>query len=39
VSAADWVDRCYLGDCREGMRSMVADGVKVQCVVTSPPYW
>lgn len=27
------------GDCRDVMRTLIADGVKVQCVVTSPPYW
>jgi DNA modification methylase len=27
------------GDCRDVMRLLVADGVRVQCVVTSPPYW
>lgn len=34
-----WVDRTHLGDCRALMRQMIADGVRVQCVVTSPPYW
>lgn len=28
-----------LGDCRETMRTLIAEGVKVQCIVTSPPYW
>lgn len=27
------------GDCRESLRKLAADGVKVQCVVTSPPYF
>lgn len=35
----DWLDRTHLGDCRELMRQMIADGVRAQCVVTSPPYW
>lgn len=26
-------------DCRDAMRSLIAEGVRVQCVVTSPPYW
>lgn len=34
-----WIDRCHFGDCRETMRAMIADGVKVQTIVTSPPYW
>ncbi|KWW37881.1 DNA modification methylase [Cupriavidus metallidurans] len=33
------LDRCYQGDCRRVMRSLIADGVRVQCIVTSPPYW
>ncbi|KVZ80860.1 DNA-methyltransferase [Burkholderia ubonensis] len=35
----DWIDHCHFGDCRELMRVMIADGVKVQTIVTSPPYW
>lgn len=34
-----WLDRCHFGDCRDLMRAMIADGVKVQTIVTSPPYW
>lgn len=34
-----WLDRCHFGDCRDTMRAMIADGVKVQTIVTSPPYW
>jgi DNA modification methylase len=33
-----WIDKCHFGDCRETMRAMIADGVKVQTIVTSP-YW
>jgi len=33
------VNRIITGDCRDTMRALIADGVKVQCVVTSPPYW
>lgn len=36
---SDWLNKTHLGDCRELMRKMVSDGVKVQCVVTSPPYY
>ena len=32
-------NRCYIGDCREGLRGMAANGVRVQMCVTSPPYW
>jgi DNA modification methylase len=28
-----------LGDCRDIMRRWIADGVRVQTCVTSPPYW
>lgn len=34
-----WIDKCHFGDCRDTMRKMIADGVKVQTIVTSPPYW
>lgn len=33
------LDHCYLGDCRDVMRKLIADGVRVQCIVTSPPYF
>jgi site-specific DNA-methyltransferase (cytosine-N4-specific) len=36
---SDWLNRCHFGDCRDTMRRMIADGVRVQCIVTSPPYW
>lgn len=29
----------YFGDCRDTMRKMIAAGVRVNCIVTSPPYW
>jgi DNA modification methylase len=32
-------NHCYQGDCRDVMRSLIDDGVRVQCIVTSPPYW
>ncbi|MBR8073513.1 site-specific DNA-methyltransferase [Burkholderia cenocepacia] len=35
----DWIDHSHRGDCRDLMRAMIADGVKVQTIVTSPPYW
>lgn len=33
------MSRLLIGDCRESMRKLIAEGVKVQTVVTSPPYW
>ncbi|TCK39685.1 site-specific DNA-methyltransferase (cytosine-N4-specific) [Paraburkholderia sp. BL8N3] len=36
---SDWLNKCHFGDCRDTMRAMIADGVKVQTIVTSPPYW
>jgi DNA modification methylase len=35
----EWVDQIHVGDCRALMRRMIDEGVKVQCIVTSPPYW
>lgn len=33
------VNRVIFGDCRETMRDLKAQGVRVQCCVTSPPYF
>lgn len=33
------MNRTFFGDCRESMRHLIADGMKVQCCVTSPPYY
>lgn len=33
------MSRLLIGDCRESMRKLIAEGVKVQTTVTSPPYW
>jgi site-specific DNA-methyltransferase (cytosine-N4-specific) len=33
------IDHCYQGDCRAVMRDLIAASVRVQCIVTSPPYW
>lgn len=35
----NWINNCHFGDCRDTMRLMIADGVKVQTCVTSPPYY
>lgn len=35
----NWIDQSHRGDCRDLMHSMIADGVRVQTIVTSPPYW
>ena len=32
-------DHCFVGDCRDTMRKLIADGVRVQMCVTSPPYF
>lgn len=33
------MNKCFLGDCRDSMRKLIADGIKVQTCVTSPPYF
>lgn len=33
------MSRLLIGDCRASMRQLIAEGVKVQMCVTSPPYW
>lgn len=33
------MNKVYFGDCRKSMRQMIAEGVTVQTIVTSPPYW
>lgn len=33
------MNRCFIGDCRDIMRELITQGVKVQTCVTSPPYW
>jgi site-specific DNA-methyltransferase (cytosine-N4-specific) len=33
------MNKVYFGDCRESMRQMAKEGVKVQMCVTSPPYY
>lgn len=35
----DWLNATHVGCCRKLMRQMIADGLSVNCVVTSPPYW
>ncbi|VTU38407.1 Modification methylase DpnIIB [Variovorax sp. PBS-H4] len=39
MKPADYLDTCQFGDVRAVLRQMIADGVKVQTIVTSPPYW
>jgi len=34
-----WLNKCHFGDVRDVLKKMIADGVKVNCIVTSPPYW
>lgn len=33
------LNQTHIGDCRDIMRAWIAQGVKVQTCVTSPPYW
>ena len=33
------IDSCYVGDVRDGLRALIAAGVRAQTCVTSPPYW
>jgi len=33
------MNKCLVGDCRDSMRSLIEDGIKVQTCVTSPPYF
>jgi DNA modification methylase len=33
------MNECLFGDCRDTMRDLIAQGVKVQMCVTSPPYF
>jgi site-specific DNA-methyltransferase (cytosine-N4-specific) len=35
----DWLDKCHFGDVRMLLGRMWAAGVKVNTIVTSPPYW
>ncbi len=34
-----WLDTIHVGDCRATMRAMIDDGVRVNCIATSPPYF
>lgn len=34
-----YINQTIIGDCREVLEGMVADGVRVQTCITSPPYW
>ena len=33
------MNKVYFGDCRDSMRQMAKDGIKVQSCITSPPYY
>lgn len=33
------MNKCFFGDCRDTMRQLITDGVRVNTCVTSPPYW
>jgi DNA modification methylase len=34
-----WLNETHVGDCRDLLKRMMADGVRVQTCVTSPPYY
>lgn len=34
-----WINKCHFGDVRDVLQKMIKDGVKVNSIVTSPPYW
>jgi DNA modification methylase len=35
----NWLNKTHAGDCRDLLKEMAADGVRVQTCVTSPPYF
>jgi DNA modification methylase len=35
----DWINKTHVGDCRQLLSRMLAEGVRVQSCVTSPPYF
>ena len=39
MSTETWFDRCHFGDAIDVLNRMAEAGVKVQTIVTSPPYW
>jgi DNA modification methylase len=39
MTSESFVNRVFFGDCRDSMRTLIAQGVKVQMCVTSPPYF
>lgn len=39
AATTGWLDRTHVGDCRDLLRQMAEDGVRVQMCVTSPPYF
>ena len=36
---SDLLNRCHFGDVRDVLRRLIDAGVRVNCIVTSPPYW
>lgn len=39
ATVQDTMNKVYFGDCRDTMHDLIAQGVKVQMCVTSPPYY
>lgn len=36
---SEWVNKCHFGDVRTVLKQMIADGIRVNTIVCSPPYW
>lgn len=39
VNPSDYLNKCHFGDVRDVLKQMIADGVRVNTIVCSPPYW
>lgn len=39
MNTTSYLNKCHFGDVRDMLRRMIADGVKVNTIVTSPPYF
>jgi len=39
MPTGEWINKTHIGDCRDLLRLMNADGLKVQTCITSPPYF
>lgn len=39
MSLTDWINKVHIGHYADLVRAMIEDGIRVQCIVTSPPYY